>query len=40
LGVCDSGPKVEIDPTQPLAPPYPHDIVHKSKEWNKDKSKW
>jgi hypothetical protein len=40
LGVCDSGPEIEIDTTYPLAPPCPLDIAHKDKEWNKDESKW
>ncbi len=40
MGVCGSGPKIEIDPIQPLTPPCPSNIVHKDKEWNKDKLKW
>jgi len=27
LGVCGSGPKIEIDPFQPLTPPCPSNIV-------------
>ncbi len=40
MGVYGSGPEIEIDPTQPLAPPCAPNIICKEKEWSKYRSKW